>query len=361
MKRWMGALLAVLLLLGSCGTALADTKLKTYALLANGEKIPLDADSGYLARSGNRLMIPVAAVCEAMSLNYKENSRHTRVDVELPDGSTLVAMKGYRYVKVNGKKKALRAKSYVQSGKHLMVDVGVLSYMEIPYKHYKKSADTREAGFPSGVLMMGSELTLPQSEAVPQPEQSAVANLPAAQKATQIVLVEHKGGCKAVVSLHEKDENGLWKQTFSTNGYVGRNGIDKTREGDGRTPTGTFNLTQAFGIKAQPEGTALDYVKVTKYHYWCGTSGSKCYNQLIDTRKLDYTPTRADEHLIDYGSAYYYGIFIDYNVGGVAGKGSCIFLHCSTGKGTAGCVSVPQSAMVQLLKALKPGAKIVIG
>ena len=141
---------------------------------------------------------------------------------------------------------------------------------------------------------------------------------------------------------------------------MGRNGIGKTREGDNKTPVGTFNLNQPFGIKADP-GANMDYTQVTKYHYWCGTSGSEYYNQLIDTRKVDRARTSSDEYLINYKGEYNYCMFIDYNADGEAGKGSCIFLHCKGKKAsTAGCIAVDEASMIRILKWAKPGVKIVI-
>ena len=192
-----------------------------------------------------------------------------------------------------------------------------------------------------------------------QVEQSKAAQLDCASQTDQIVLVEYQSGSKAVLSIHER-QSGAWKELYSCTAYVGRNGIGKTKEGDKRTPTGTFNLTTPFGIKADP-GANLPYTQVTKYHYWCGTSGSEYYNQLIDTRVIDRARTSSDEYLISYVPEYNYCMFIDYNASGEAGKGSCIFLHC-TGKNssTGGCVAVPESVMKKIVQWAKPGAKIVI-
>ena len=192
-----------------------------------------------------------------------------------------------------------------------------------------------------------------------QVEQSKAAQLDCASQTDQIVLVEYQSGSKAVLSIHEK-QGGTWKELYSCTAYVGKNGIGKTKEGDKRTPTGTFNLTTPFGIKADP-GANLPYTQVTKYHYWCGTSGSEYYNQLIDTRVTDRARTSSDEYLISYVPEYNYCMFIDYNASGEAGKGSCIFLHC-TGKNssTGGCVAVPESVMKKIVQWAKPGAKIVI-
>lgn len=190
-------------------------------------------------------------------------------------------------------------------------------------------------------------------------EQSKAAGLSCASQTDQIVLVEYKGGSKAVLSIHEK-KGGVWKELYSCNAYVGKNGIGKTREGDKRTPTGTYNLTQPFGIKADP-GANMPYTQVTKYHYWCGSSGSQYYNKMIDMRETDRKVTSSDEYLINYGSVYNYCMFIDYNAEGEAGKGSCIFLHCADSKGyTAGCISVPENVMKKIIQWAEPGAKIVI-
>ena len=190
--------------------------------------------------------------------------------------------------------------------------------------------------------------------------QSKAARVDCADTATQVVLVEHTGGSKATLSLHEK-KDGLWTELYSCAAYVGRNGIGKTVEGDKKTPVGTYNLTTPFGIKDDP-GAQMPYTKVTKYHYWCGASSSKYYNQLVDEREVSRKHTSSDEYLISYTGVYNYCMFIDYNAAGVAHKGSCIFLHC-TGKNsyTAGCVAVPEEVMKRIIKWARPGVKIVIG
>ncbi len=127
--------------------------------------------------------------------------------------------------------------------------------------------------------------------------QSRAVDLDCADETDQIVLVEYKGSAKATVSFHEKID-GAWTQLYSTTGYVGSKGIGKTKEGDKKTPSGTYNLTMAFGIKDDP-GANLPYTKVTKYHYWCGTSGSQYYHQLVDSRITGRSATSSDEKLIN--------------------------------------------------------------
>jgi len=190
-------------------------------------------------------------------------------------------------------------------------------------------------------------------------EQSAAAALECVDETNQIVLVDYISGSKANLSIHEK-KSGVWKQIYSCTAYLGKNGIDKTKEGDKKTPTGTFNLNKPFGIKDDP-GANMKYTKVNKYHYWCGTSGSEYYNQLEDMREVDRKYTSSDEYLIKYKGVYNYCMFIDYNRKGEANKGSCIFLHCTgSNKYTAGCIAVPEKVMKKIIQWAEPGAKIVI-
>ncbi|MGN0466270.1 MAG: L,D-transpeptidase family protein [Lachnospiraceae bacterium] len=187
-------------------------------------------------------------------------------------------------------------------------------------------------------------------------EQEFVGKYEASKKTKQLIIVNYKGGSDATLSFHEKASDGLWHEVFSTYAYVGRNGINKKKEGDGKTPTGTFNIKMAFGIKANP-GTKLPYTKLTNTMYWC--EDKAYYNRLVDVSKIKHKCN--GEHLISYTGHYNYSMVIDYNSNCVYGKGSAIFLHCTkTSKKTAGCVAIPESKMITLLKKAKPGIKIVI-
>ena len=84
----------------------------------------------------------------------------------------------------------------------------------------------------------------------------------------QLLFVQYTGGSRADVLLYVK-ESGTWKCILTCDGEVGKNGIDKVKEGDKQTPTGTFRLTSGFGIQANP-GTSMPYVRVNQYLYWAG-------------------------------------------------------------------------------------------
>lgn len=66
------------------------------------------------------------------------------------------------------------------------------------------------------------------------------------------------------------------------------------------------------------------------------------------------------EHLISYQSQYAYGIVVNYNTSCTPGLGSAIFFHCSTGNGTYGCISVPESVLVSIMQSIKSNCLIVI-
>lgn len=101
---------------------------------------------------------------------------------------------------------------------------------------------------------------------------SQLSRLHAAQKAEQFVLVDVFSPKTSLLSFFEK-EQGKWVKRFTTKAYIGRNGLGKTWEGDGKSPIGLFRLTQAFGLQDNP-GYKGDYIKVTEELYWNGDSQS---------------------------------------------------------------------------------------
>ena len=176
----------------------------------------------------------------------------------------------------------------------------------------------------------------------------------------QIITVQATEGSNAVIKLFEKTvENGktVWTETLDCSGFIGLEGLGKTKEGDNKTPVGDFGITTAFGIKANP-GTALPYVDVDENTYCCGDENF--YNQLIDISEHPHDCADG-EHLIDYSPEYNYGVFIDYNKEGTPGLGSAIFLHCAGANTyTGGCIAVSEENMLVLLKALDANARVII-
>ncbi len=155
-----------------------------------------------------------------------------------------------------------------------------------------------------------------------------------------------------------KNSDGAWKEKLRCKAYLGKNGLDKTREGDVRTPTGDYGFIMAFGAKDDP-GSLIPYIKLTDSMYLCGDRDY--YNQFIDSSKIDHRCSNNSEHLIQYIPQYNYALFIDYNKEGVYGKGSAIFLHCfGNYPYTLGCVSVAEENMKKILRTADTNSRICI-
>lgn len=154
-----------------------------------------------------------------------------------------------------------------------------------------------------------------------------VKNLPAAKNATQLFVVAQVGEkTTAWISMHQKDANGNWQQIMSTPGFIGKEGLGKTREGDSKTPVGTFYFNEAFGIATNP-GCRLPYVQVDENIYWSGDAKYK-YNEMVNIKDYPALNKSDSEHLIEINPQYKYALNISYNEQGTFGKGSAIFLHC---------------------------------
>jgi L,D-peptidoglycan transpeptidase YkuD (ErfK/YbiS/YcfS/YnhG family) len=187
-----------------------------------------------------------------------------------------------------------------------------------------------------------------------------VKNLPAAQNATQLFVVAQLGEkTTAWISMHEKI-NGVWQQIMSTPGFIGKKGLGKTKEGDNKTPVGTFHFTKAFGIANNP-GCMFPYLEVDENIYWSGDANYK-YNEMVNIKDFPALNKEDSEHIIDYNPHYMYCLNISYNENGTPGKGSAIFLHCFGDKKTwtGGCVAIPEEKMMFVIQNVQANCVVVI-
>ena len=198
--------------------------------------------------------------------------------------------------------------------------------------------------------------------AAKSPSPDWVAALPAARDAKQLFVVAGIGKTTAWVSLHEKDASGKWVQVVTTPGFIGREGLGKTKEGDAKTPVGTYRFNRAFGIAENP-GTRLPYVRADENTYWSGDQrpGMK-YNELVDARDFPGLNKEESEHITDYFLQYQYCLNISYNESGTPGLGSAIFLHClgANKPYTGGCVAIPMDKMQLVMQRVDPECAVVI-
>lgn len=172
---------------------------------------------------------------------------------------------------------------------------------------------------------------------------------------SQAIHVKIKDKSRAILTFYSEN-----KKIFETTAFIGKNGsTNDKKEGDGKTPVGTYQLGIAFGMPDCLDNPNIEYIKINENLYWIDDSNSKYYNQLVDITNVNKDWNSA-EHLIEYKKQYEYAIEIKANPNNVPGKGSAIFLHCSIGKATAGCIAIPKEKMLELLKSLKENVLINI-
>lgn len=171
-----------------------------------------------------------------------------------------------------------------------------------------------------------------------------------------VVKAQHKKSFKGTLSLREKID-GEWQTILSDIPVVlGRQGIDKTREGDGKTPTGVFAIGKSFGTAPRPEGLRLFYVQASKQDYWVDDADSLDYNRWIRYSGDPAKRWKSFERL--HIPLYKYAIIIRYNMDPIIRKnrGSAIFIHIwsSPDKPTDGCVAMSEPNLLLLMTKLDP-------
>lgn len=218
--------------------------------------------------------------------------------------------------------------------------------------------DTESSEVVSEIVMeqMEAEAPAEMESEVTEKVTSWVADLDVAQTANQIIIVAADGS-DATVSMHKKEEDGIWTEILSTSAKIGRNGIGKTAEGDGKTPAGQYGFMFGFGNMPDP-GTALPYTQVDSSYYWVDDSDSVYYNQFVSTDNVTKDWDSA-EHIASVNRSYNYVLAIDYNEACVPGVGSAIFMHCTPTSG-AGCIAVPEDKMIEIMKNVQEGCVVVI-
>ena len=179
-----------------------------------------------------------------------------------------------------------------------------------------------------------------------EPSPEWVTKLPEADTAKQLFVVAAYEGTTAWISMHEKDKSGKWQMIMSTPGFIGKNGLGKTKEGDGMTPVGAF-----------------EYVKADSNTYWSGdVREGMHYNELVSLKDYPDLDKKESERIVDYPIHYQYCLNISYNAKGEPGKGSAIFLHVFGDRKpyTGGCVAIPLDMMRFVMKNVVKNCVVII-
>lgn len=199
----------------------------------------------------------------------------------------------------------------------------------------------------------------PPAPKLPAPKPAAATcRVPSGVSATQVVLVK-ASGASATIRACRRSGGRYVVDLGPYYGHVGKNGVSwSKREGDLRTPAGTFPLRGGFGVNGNPGLRTGSWFRVDSSDVWVDDSGSSLYN--THQRKPANGRWDSAEPLLQV-PAYNYAQVIGYNEGHTPGRGSAIFFHVDLGHGTAGCVSLPTSALLAVMRWERPGAVMSIG
>lgn len=189
-----------------------------------------------------------------------------------------------------------------------------------------------------------------------------VTKLDVTEDAEQFILVAGVGLTTAVVTMHEKDSSGAWKQLISAPGFIGLEGLGPADSFHSYTPVGTFTIDRAFGLAPDP-GCAMDYLQVDENYWWSGDEREGMhFNELVNIQDLPDLDKEESEQIAAFDYAYQYVLNMGFNAECKHSGGSCFFFHsfrvnrCYTG----GCVAVPEDIMRFVMQHVKPGCKIKI-
>src|SRR6516164_3132264 len=143
---------------------------------------------------------------------------------------------------------------------------------------------------------------------------------------------------------------------------LGRGGIlANKREGDGGTPRGIFRPRRLWwrADRHPRPRTLLPIRAIRPEDAWCEDPTDRHYNRPIRLGR-----EQGGDRLMRADHLYDFIVEIDHNTRPrIHGRGSAVFLHLARENfgPTAGCVSMTEAAMLQLLRRLGPRTRIIIG
>jgi L,D-peptidoglycan transpeptidase YkuD (ErfK/YbiS/YcfS/YnhG family) len=162
------------------------------------------------------------------------------------------------------------------------------------------------------------------------------------------------------MQINVKRNNTILFDEFKFKCSLGKNGISsKKKEGDLKTPKGTYSILQLFYRKDKLKNikTKLKKIIIKKNMFWCDDIKSKYYNKLVRSNKIGRC-----EKMLRRDNKYNLLIIINYNTQNtIKNKGSAIFIHLTENyKKTKGCIALKEKDMLILLKIINKKTKIKI-
>jgi L,D-peptidoglycan transpeptidase YkuD (ErfK/YbiS/YcfS/YnhG family) len=158
-----------------------------------------------------------------------------------------------------------------------------------------------------------------------------------------------------------KNKHTLQVDDFFFRCSIGINGSSaKKKEGDKKTPAGTFRIEHLYFRKDRINVPKINLksIKIRPKMGWCDdVNKPEKYNKLINIRKSIH-----HENLFRKDYKYDLLIPIKYNFKKrIIGKGSCIFIHLTNNyQPTAGCIALKKKDFLIMLKLINKNTKIKI-
>lgn len=127
-------------------------------------------------------------------------------------------------------------------------------------------------------------------------------------------------------------------------------------EGDGKSPAGIFRLSKIFGYSSTTPNPNMPYFQAKEDLHCVDDSSSRLYNQIVPAQKgyNSFETMRRKDNL------YKWGIVVEHNPHHIAKQGSCIFIHITNGKPTAGCTTMDQPSLLKIIKWLDRSKRPVL-
>ena len=184
--------------------------------------------------------------------------------------------------------------------------------------------------------------------------------------AQQVIVVDAPSAASTTATLYTFENDGTgWYQVFAPmpardgeNGWIPG---PERQEGDGTTPEGIYAIGPTmYGTDPDP-GTLFPYHQLVCGDWWDEDPASPDYNTFQHVTCGVQPPFGGDsEALWTEGNAYPSMAVIDFNTPVTGPIGSGIFLHADLGVPTQGCVSLPYTDLVEVLRWLNPALHPVV-
>ncbi len=207
--------------------------------------------------------------------------------------------------------------------------------------------------------LLRAEATTPATLAAPR--QLLLAIAPNTETFTGTIRLFHRNDSGQWIADSEP-----WPVLFGKKGLAWGRGLHPAQPGlqkaerDGRSPAGRFRIGFALGNEPQlPSGAQWPYHAKSPNDAWIEDPTLPNYNHLVTVPEKDRPAWFDKQRLKLDDPAYHWLLVIEHNYpDSVPGAGSAIFFHVRRGEfvPTAGCTTMPQERLEQILRWLRPAA-----